>query len=194
MADLPSSATSGRAGSTRLSLRAAELADAEAIATVHVAAWQAAYRGGLLPDAYLDGLQVSDRTVAWERTLAAPPPARAARLVAEQHGRIVGFTVVGPERGIDDPDRGEVHVLNVHPDAWGRGAGAALLTAGTTRLREAGFAEAVLWVHPDNERARRFYERAGWRPDDATRTEVIWGVEAPEVRYRRELGGPTTQR
>jgi ribosomal protein S18 acetylase RimI-like enzyme len=194
MADVPPPTTSGRASSTRRTVRAAEHADAEAIATVHVAAWQATYRGGLLPDAYLDGLQVSDRTVAWKRTLAAPPPARAARLVAEEQGRIVGFCVVGPERGVDDPDRGEVHVLNVHPDAWGRGTGAALLTEGTTRLREAGFAEAVLWVHPDNERARRFYERAGWRPDDAARTEVVWGVEAPEVRYRRELGGPTAQR
>jgi ribosomal protein S18 acetylase RimI-like enzyme len=214
MADLPPSATSGRAGSTRLSVRAAELADAEAIATVHVAAWQAAYRGGLLPDAYLDGLQVSDRTAAWERTLSSPTPPRSARLLAERDGEVVGFCVVGAERGDaapdrgdaapdrgdaapdrgDEPARGEVHVLNVHPDAWGGGAGTALLAAGTEALSAAGFERAVLRVHPDNARARRFYERAGWRCDDLLRHEEVWGIEVPELRYQRELDGPTAHR
>jgi ribosomal protein S18 acetylase RimI-like enzyme len=186
-------------GAAPPTVRTAAHGDAGSIATVHVAAWQAAYRGGLLPDAYLDELQVSDRTAAWERTLASPAPPRSARLLAERHGEIVGFCVVGPERGdaptgADRPARGELHVLNVHPDAWGRGVGAALLAAGTEVLTAAGFDEAVLWVHPDNRRARRFYERAGWQPDDATRTEVVWGVEVPEVRYRRPLGGATPHR
>lgn len=41
-------------------LRRAEPTDNDAVATVHVRSWQAAYRG-LLPDAYLDGLNASDR-------------------------------------------------------------------------------------------------------------------------------------
>jgi ribosomal protein S18 acetylase RimI-like enzyme len=179
-------------GAAPPTVRAAELDDAEPIATVHVAAWQAAYRGGLLPDAYLDGLRVSDRTAAWERTLASPTPPRSARLLAERDGEVVGFCVVGPERGAaasgdNAPARGEVHVLNVHPDAWGGGAGPALLAAGTEVLTAAGFERAVLWVHPGNRRARRFYERAGWRDEGVTRHEEVWGVEVPEVRYGRDL-------
>jgi GNAT superfamily N-acetyltransferase len=96
-------------------------------------------------------------------------------------------SVVGPERDIEDPDRGELHVLNVHPDAWGRGAGRPARRGHDPAL-EASFAEAVLWVHPGQRAPVAFYERAGWRPDDAARTEVIWGVEVPEVRYRRQLG------
>jgi RimJ/RimL family protein N-acetyltransferase len=45
-----------------------------------------------------------------------------------------------------------------------------------------------------NGRARRFYERAGWRPDGAEKTEEWAGARVPEVRYRRPLipaaGGP----
>jgi ribosomal protein S18 acetylase RimI-like enzyme len=191
MADTPTSG-SAPAGSASPTVRSAERDDAEAIATVHVAAWQAAYRGGLLPDAYLDGLRVSDRTAAWERTLTSPTPPRSARLLAERDGEVVGFCVVGPERGgtatgATEPARGEVHVLNVHPDAWGCGAGAALLAAGTGVLAAAGFEQAVLWVHPDNLRARRFYERAGWRCEDVSRHEVVWGIGVPEVRYGRVL-------
>lgn len=41
----------------------------------------------------------------------------------------------------------------------------------------------VLWVAKDNTRARRFYERAGCRPDGAERSEEYAGTAVPEVRY-----------
>jgi RimJ/RimL family protein N-acetyltransferase len=40
-----------------------------------------------------------------------------------------------------------------------------------------------------NPRARRFYERAGWRPDGARKHYERWGVTAPEIRYRKRLAG-----
>ena len=43
----------------------------------------------------------------------------------------------------------------------------------------------TLWVVETNERARRFYEGLGTRPDGATRQhEVATGVALREVRYR----------
>jgi hypothetical protein len=50
-------------------IRRAQLADAAALAVVHVASWRRAY-GGLLPDAYLDGLDVDRWTTRWEAALA----------------------------------------------------------------------------------------------------------------------------
>jgi hypothetical protein len=39
-----------------------------------------------------------------------------------------------------------------------------------------------------NERTRRFYEAAGWRPDGETKVEP-WGTfDLSEVRYRIDLG------
>jgi hypothetical protein len=54
-------------------------------------------------------------------------------------------------------------------------------------LQQSNFAAATLWVLSQNERALRFYDAAGWRPDGATKSESIGGFELQEVRLRREL-------
>jgi GNAT superfamily N-acetyltransferase len=41
-----------------------------------------------------------------------------------------------------------------------------------------------LEVHEDNPRARRFYERLGFRADGTAKTETIGGAELTEIRYR----------
>jgi GNAT superfamily N-acetyltransferase len=146
-------------------------ADASELGAIHVAAWQHAYRGGLMPDDHLDRLRVDDRARWWAEGLQRPVRPRAARLVAEVDGRIVGFVLVGPADGRVDAQEGEVYALNVAPDAWGAGHGGDLLGSGVAALTDAGFARAVLWVHPGNHRARSFYEREGWRPDGAERQQ-----------------------
>ncbi|MBX9247077.1 GNAT family N-acetyltransferase, partial [Actinotalea ferrariae] len=161
--------------------------DAPALARVHVAAWRGAYRGQM-PDAYLDGLDVERWTEGWRRMFAQ---GRAEHLhVAELDGTLVGFVDVGPEREPapeDPPGRGELYAINVHPDAWGAGAGPALLAAAHARLHALGFGEAVLWVLPGNPRARRFYERAGWHDDAVEKDAVINGAAITERRYARTL-------
>jgi len=78
-------------------------------------------------------------------------------------------------------------MLNLAPEAWGKGLGRALLEAATTKLRDLGYADAVLWVLDGNTRARRFYEAAGWYADGTAKREDVGGVVVTEVRYRREL-------
>jgi hypothetical protein len=53
-------------------VRPAVLQDAPAIAAVHVATWRDAY-AGLLPDDFLDGLDVDQRAERWRGRLAALP-------------------------------------------------------------------------------------------------------------------------
>jgi RimJ/RimL family protein N-acetyltransferase len=55
------------------------------------------------------------------------------------------------------------------------------------RLRRLGFEEATLWVLEDNPRARRFYEIAGWRPDEIVKEDEFLRTRVREVRYRIEL-------
>jgi len=38
-----------------------------------------------------------------------------------------------------------------------------------------------------NERARRFYERAGWSVDGTEKDDVVAGAPVIELRYRRDL-------
>jgi ribosomal protein S18 acetylase RimI-like enzyme len=142
-----------------------------------------------MPDEYLNGLSVEERGEMWRNVLRHPPLPKDRRLVAEDHGRVVGFIVLGPAGGDDERDTGEVFSLNVDPASWRHGIGRALLEAGVDTLLNFGFREAVLWVHPGNERARRFYEAAGWQDDHAERRQDVLGVEVSEVRYRlRPLG------
>jgi len=70
--------------------------------------------------------------------------------VAEDEGRIVGMSALSGDL---------LDQLYVHPDAQGRGAGSALLDKAKER-RPDGF---TLWVFQQNEPARRFYERRGFR-------------------------------
>lgn len=162
-------------------------ADAADLGRIHVEAWQVAYRG-MMPDDYLDGLSVDDRVTMWQASLERPLRERRARFVADdQDDRTVGFILTGPADGEDDSGVGEVYVLNVDPGAWGRGAGRALIAAGVDTLAAHGFEDLILWVHPDNLRARQFYERAGWACEGTTRIQEVHGIEVPEVRYRRSV-------
>jgi ribosomal protein S18 acetylase RimI-like enzyme len=169
-------------------VRVATIEDAQAVGRVHVRAWLAAYRGGLMPDSYLDGLSVEDRTALWRQRLGRPAPARSTSLVAEDaERRVVGFIDLGAA-GIDvGADTGEIRALNVDPDHWGMGAGCDLLAWGVETLDRSGFSRAVLWVHPENARARRFYRVHSWSHDDVEREVEVLGVMVPETRYSRSL-------
>jgi GNAT superfamily N-acetyltransferase len=163
-------------------LRAPHAGDTERLGLVHVRAWQAAYRGAM-PDTFLDSLSPAEWAARWVQRLAAAGP--AVNVVAEHEDLVVGFVSFGPERGASVD--GEVYAINVHPDAWGTGAGPALLARASDDLRDVGFSAAVLWVVAANARARRFYEREGWSADGAGRDLEIGGAPVSEVRYRRSL-------
>jgi GNAT superfamily N-acetyltransferase len=152
---------------------------------VHVVSWQGAYRG-LLPDALLDALDVARRRAGWTRVLAAADERRFT-LVAEEGG-VVGLADVVPSRDPGADERtAEVTSIYALPEAWGTGAGRELMAAATAAARDAGYRAVTLWVLDTNERARRFYDRAGFRPDGAEKTDVLGGAAVTEVRYRREL-------
>ena len=164
--------------------RPARVEDAAAIAGVHIRSWQAAY-AHVFPPERLAELDVEQRRDAWERRLAAPDRPWSIFVAADETGRVVAFASGGESR---DGDReGEVYAVYAQPEAWGTGGGRAVLTALVGALREAGFAEVVLWVLEDNPRARRFYEREGWRADGGCRQGNHLDVAVVEVRYRVEL-------
>lgn len=167
-------------------LRRAEPADAPAVAEVHVRTWQAAYPG-LIPQDYLDALRPEDRLGQWEQALGAAP--WPAVVVAEDDGRVVGFTSFGPSRDEDaDPaEVGEVQTVYLDPAHWGHGDGAELLGAAVDELRRAGFRRATLWVLDTNARARGFYEHLGWQADGATMRHDWGAFVATDVRYARAL-------
>jgi GNAT superfamily N-acetyltransferase len=115
-------------------------------------------------------------------------------LVAEEPGAdaLLGYTAYGANR---DPDAkaevGEVRTFFVHPSAWRRGVGTAMMERALADLAEMGFSEATVWSFADNARANGFYEHHGFGRDGSERREDAW-AEILEVRYRRALPATVT--
>jgi tRNA dimethylallyltransferase len=98
-------------------------------------------------------------------------------LVAERDGRILGVAA-----GRD----GWLEGLYVRPEAWGTGVADVLHDAALDRLAAEGAGSVRLWVLEENARARRFYEKHGWRVDGGERL-VPFPPHPLDVSYTREL-------
>jgi len=120
-------------------------------------------------------------------------------MVREQHG--AWLTVAVPDTD-PDGDPGEIVGLvggfpfddttaylawiAVAPTWWGTDTAWQLLQHAHDRAEQAGASSIRLWVHATNDRARRFYERAGWR---TTGNTMLTPVDEHELlEYERSLG------
>jgi GNAT superfamily N-acetyltransferase len=93
----------------------------------------------------------------WTQALEDPA---ASVLVAERAEEPVGVALVRPAW---------LEGLYVHPEWWGQGVAAELHDRALEIVRDLGSAQIHLWVLEENARARRFYERRGWRENGETR-------------------------
>jgi len=171
-------------------VREAVAQDARAISEVQVLGWQHAYRG-ILPAEFLADLSVERRETWWQNQIEVG--ALAVAVVEDGDGKVVGFVSCG--RG-DHPHEAELYAIYLDPARIGQGYGRSLIEAAENTMREQSYEEAVLWVFANNNRARRFYEQAGWSADGTFKVEEIGGAQPTQVRYRRTLGqgsgGPLT--
>ena len=113
-----------------------------------------------------------------ERWQAALGGAEGGVLVAEREGLAVGVVQVAPER---------LDGLFVLPCEWGSGVADRLHDAAVQRLRGWGGGHCRLSVLEENPRARRFYERRGWRLD-GRRTRTPFPPHPTMVGYTLRLG------
>jgi GNAT superfamily N-acetyltransferase len=136
-------------------------------------------------------------------TPAAPRAPAAGPAVPAPATGIIGYASFGPERGVDGsplPERAdrdgsprpgcaELYALYVTPAWWSTGTGRDLMCRVLEETRTGGYQRIVLWVLEQNSRARRFYERAGFRLDGRSFVPD-WLGGVTEVCYARDLDGP----
>jgi len=143
-------------------VRTAEAADIPALAAVAERSYRAAFHG-ILED---DVLTARDAAFFAARFASEWP----RMLVAVSGETLVGFLLMTD---------GHIDMLFVDPDANGQGVGAAL-------LREAEeLGASTLECFRDNQGARRFYERHGWRVAKAYDREFA-GKSRSFVFYRKD--------
>jgi GNAT superfamily N-acetyltransferase len=154
-----------------LRIRPAAADDTRALAEVHVAAWQAGYRG-LMPDDYLSQLSIDEREEMWRTILAGD---ESTVLVAgDGPDSVDGFVAFVPAVR-------EIRALYVAPARFGQGIGSALLEAAHAQLTP----DCALWVLEGNDRALRFYARYGYAPDGARTIHEPTGLT--ELRLTRQM-------
>jgi ribosomal protein S18 acetylase RimI-like enzyme len=150
-------------------LRRARPADAARIAVIWHAGWRDGHLGNV-PDEL-----IAARTPSSFHSRAASRVGDAT--VVEVGGVVAGFVMVVADE-----------VEQVYLDAAFRGGGVAdvLLSEAERLVAADGHRTAWLAVVPGNTRARRFYERAGWR-DDGGFDYVATGITVPCRRYIKEV-------
>ena len=167
-------------------IRLATESDIAALARVHVASWQAVYRG-IMPDSVLDGLTQTQFEASWRERMTITS---RTNLVCERGHTVVGFAAFGSTRDRDqDPAiTAELYAIYVESAYWSQGCGHALWQRVQEALMASTYELATLWVLAANVRARRFYEREGFTLEEGmSKVEERAGVKLPEVRYRKVL-------
>lgn len=110
----------------------------------------------------------------WREVVGGP---NHQALVAETEGEAVGVAAIEGDW---------INGFYVRPERWGSGVAPALHDAALEVIRRSGAASAHLWVLDANARARRFYERRGWRETGTTRV-VEYPPHPVDIGYSREL-------
>ena len=140
-------------------IRQATKDDAPAVARVRVDCWRTTYRG-LIPDAYLDGMDVDASAKLWDRVLSAPPNA-ASVFVADDAGEVVGFAAGNrleePRYALD----AELSAVYVRADRQRKGIGRKLVDAVARAQQANGAHGLIVWVIAGNKAGRAFYEGLG---------------------------------
>ncbi len=143
-------------------IRPAGPADAEAIAEVQRASWQAAYRD-LLTAESLARVATAWDAVHWRYALERVDDP-IINLVLDSRGTgVAGFGVAGPRRRTRDQllaaFDSEIYLLYLMPGIQRRGHGAALMGAMARVLKARGKKSALVWALTGNRPAIAFYRR-----------------------------------
>ena len=111
-------------------------------------------------------------------------------LLAEQRPHVAGYVSLLPatdsRRPVDDPRLAHFWMLFVRAPWWGSGLASRLHGEACRAALSRGFTTMRLFTPAGQARARRFYEREGWRLVDAPFVDPELGLSI--VEYRRSTG------
>ncbi len=142
-------------------------------AYVHWKSWQESY-AGLVDAGYLQRLTLEkceEMAFRWPDGI----------WVAKLDGQVVGFAACGPDR--EHPGDGEIYAIYVLEAYQKQKIGWRLMQLCLEELRGCG--RVSIWVLADNDKAIRFYHRAGFTRDGAERILNL-GAPVKAIRMTRE--------
>jgi GNAT superfamily N-acetyltransferase len=156
-----------------VTLRPAQAADADAVASIWYAGWGDGHIGN-----------VPDELVAIRTKESFWP--RAAERIGDTTVAVVGDEIAGFIMVVAD----EVEQVYVSGGHRGSGVAASLLAEAERQVKANGHDQAWLAVATGNARARRFYEKRGWTdggPFDYPASSDSGPIPVPCHRYLRDI-------
>ncbi|PRX96138.1 GNAT family N-acetyltransferase [Allonocardiopsis opalescens] len=162
-----------------IEVRRARPEDGDALGEIHAAAWEASHAAFFEPE--FTARAVASRRTRWHGRIAE---GTGTILLAAVDGRPMAVSLQGPS-----PTRpGLVEILSFycHPDGWGGGIAAALMTGTLRRAHDDGSPRVHLWTLRDTPQARRFYTKCGFTETGAVRGfDYGDGRPVDQVEYER---------
>lgn len=154
-------------------IREAIQSDCKGIGKVYCDSWNAAYQN-ILPQTYLDSLTAKN---------CAPDKVATNDIVLIEKESVLGICHISGARDRDEKEWGEVVAIYLLPEKWGSGVGSKLIQAALSKLKQKGFQNICLWVLKDNIRARKFYEKNGFKISGNEREIKIAECIISEIEY-----------
>ncbi|MDF5740255.1 MULTISPECIES: GNAT family N-acetyltransferase [unclassified Nostoc] len=158
----------------------ANLADAPAIAKVHVNAWRTTY-SNLMPAKFLADLSYEERETKWVKILSNIAQDNFTYIAEDEIGQVVGFANGGKERTGDRIYQGELYAIYILEKYQRQGLGYRLVSSVATRLLQSDISSMLVWVLADNP-AVDFYQSLGGRQVNQKQIEIAT-VQLVEVAY-----------
>lgn len=167
----------------RIEIKLSTVEDTETISKIHALSWKAAYQG-IVPQKYLDELQNDFWVLAFQNWINND--ILQVHLIYE-NSIPVGCIAFGKSRDEKLPEWGEIVSIYVHPDYFRKGYGQKLLDAALVELKKDGYKNCYLWVLKENNNARHFYEKNGFRCNEDEYSLEIMGKKLTDIRYVIDL-------
>ena len=161
----------------KFEIRLATLDDAKCCADIHAESWLFAY-GDIVSKEIIDNYNAK-WPVVWNKMLTNNKDSHYVILVDDV---IIGFLTISVPRDNDlEESYYEIVGLYLSPKYIGLGLGKQSMDWMKKEISSRGYNNISLWVLEENYRARRFYEKAGFKPDDKTKPSGL--ADTKEVRY-----------
>lgn len=156
-----------------IDIHQAHESEAAEVADVHLASWQAAYRG-IIPHKPLEQMIAKRGSAWWQKAISGGSHV----IVIDFNGLVVGYATIGINRARTLPYDGEIYELYLLPEYQGVGLGRKLFENAQRVLSHYGMKNNVAWVLEENECACGFYNHLNGRM--VSRSSEMFGDKSLE--------------
>ena len=157
-----------------------KLGDEATLAYIQTESWKAAFKDILDSDILQRCTQIDKATVMYRRLLEQNI-GNGYLLKVEGTPHCIAWWDATREN--DMPGYAELICIHSLQNQWQKGYGSKMMDAVLRDISDAGYTKVMLWVFEDNVRARRFYEKHGFKTDGKTKPNI----EPTEICYEKNL-------